>query len=184
MLTYVLPTCSQLCDMFVKKRGINLEVLEEGDIAFFLPRNSECAQMESRWSSQPSAVAERVLTGTRRNSAEFAATQWVSEWAEHKPECKDLRQAEENCLKTLKSNLSLYFWWLKGLLWEDQKRETFKWITFSDLASSRSLRENLFPHWSAHFISMWEDVKKELPTQPTVKKEVKFKVSVSHASKH
>lgn len=61
--------------MFLKKRGINLEVLEEGDIAFFLPRNSECAQMESRWSSQPSAVAERVLTGTRRNSAEFAATQ-------------------------------------------------------------------------------------------------------------
>lgn len=61
--------------MFLKKKGIHLEVLEEGDIAFFLLRISECVQMESRWSSQPSAAARRVLIETRRNSAEFAATQ-------------------------------------------------------------------------------------------------------------
>lgn len=86
-------------------------------MALFL-RCSACVQMENTQRSQSSALG--VLIRTRRDRAEFVATQKVSESAECKCECKDLQQAKEIFDKTLlllvtlrlcylKSYLSLYF---------------------------------------------------------------------------
>lgn len=75
--------------------------LEKGERDVFL-RSGGCVQMENRGSSQSSALRGMVgeHIGTRRDSAEFPATQKVSELAERKFECKDLQQADKIVYKT------------------------------------------------------------------------------------